>query len=175
MNGVLIIDDFHDFYDENEAAAGMQAIDLLSKAYEASNQQVALVIAGHGKEMKALMEAKPRFARIFISNSIDMVGYSAEEYVQILHKIAEDRGYVIDDYANSTLEKNIKGEMKLPDFKHIYYLLYELLDPAITDAANKASAKRRATGKLCFKRFSKESGRAVRRIKFLNRFGKCKS
>lgn len=145
MNGVLIIDDFHDFYDENEAAAGMQAIDLLSKAYEASNQQVALVIAGHGKEMKALMEVKPRFARIFISNSIDMVGYSAEEYVQILHKIAEDRGYVIDDYANSTLEKNIKGEMKLPDFKHIYYLLYELLDPAITDAANKASAKRRAT------------------------------
>ena len=35
--------------------------------------------------------------------------------------------------------------MKLPGFKHIYYLLDELLDPAITDAANKASAKRRAT------------------------------
>lgn len=145
MNGVLIIDDFHRFYDANGMSAGMQAIDLLLKAHEDSKQQVALVVAGYGKEMKALMEEKPRFARIFVSNSIDMVGYSAGEYVQILHSIAAQRGYVIDDMANSALEKKIKGMMKLPGFKHIYYLLDELLDPAITDAANKASAKRRAT------------------------------
>ncbi len=145
MNGVLILDDFHRFQDDNELAAGMQAVDLLLKAYEASNRQVALIVAGYGKETKQLMEAKPRFARLFVSNSIELVGYSAGEYVQILHSIAEERGYVIDDFANPALERNIKGMMKLPDFKHIYYLLDELLDPAITDAANKASAKRRAT------------------------------
>lgn len=145
MNGVLIIDDFHRFQDDNELTAGMQAVDLLLKAYEDSQHQVALIIAGYGREMKVLMEAKPRFARLFVSNSIDMVGYSAGEYVQILHSIAEDRGYVIDDLANPALERNIKGMMKLPGFRHIYYLLDELLDPAITDTANRASAKRRAT------------------------------
>lgn len=145
MNGVLIIDDFHRFQDDNELAAGMQAVELLLKAYEDAQHQVTLVVAGYGKEMKELMEAKPRFARLFVSNSIELVGYSAEEYVQILHAIAENRGYVIDDLANSALVRNIKGMMKLPGFKHIYYLLDDLLDPAITDAANKASAKRRAS------------------------------
>lgn len=145
MNGALIIDDFHRFQDDNENAAGMLATDLLLKAFESSNRQVALIIAGYTREMKALMEAKPRFARLFVSNSIEMVGYSADEYVRILHSIAGNRGYVIDDLADPTLERNIKGMMKLPGFKNIYYLLDELLDPAITDTANKASAKRRAT------------------------------
>lgn len=145
MNGVLIIDDFHRFQDDNETAAGMLAVDFLLKAYEDSNHQVALIIAGYAREMKVLMEAKPKFARLFVSNSIEMVGYSAGEYVQILHAIAENRGYVIDDLANPALERNIKGMMKLPGFKSVYYLLDDLLDPAITDAANKASAKRRAS------------------------------
>lgn len=145
MNGVLIIDDFHRFQDDNEMAAGMLATDLLLKAYEDAHHQVALIIAGYGIEMKKLMDVKDRFARLFVSSNVDMVDYSAPEYVQILHSVAESRGYVIDDLADPALEKNIKGMMKLPGFRHIYYLLDELLDPAITDAANKASAKRRAT------------------------------
>ncbi|MDD6037415.1 MAG: Hsp70 family protein [bacterium] len=145
MNGVLIIDDFHRFQDDNENAPGMMAADLLWKAYEASNHQVVIILAGYSKKMKLLMDAKPRFARLFLSNSIDLMGYSAGEYVQILHAIAAERGYVVDDFADAELERNIKGVMRLPDFKHIYYLTDDLLDQAITNAANKASAKRRAT------------------------------
>ncbi|MCR5754940.1 MAG: Hsp70 family protein [Acetatifactor sp.] len=145
MDGVLIIDDFHRFQNDNVTAAGMQAVDLLLKAYEESKHQVTLIIAGYAVEMKKLMEVKDRFARLFVSNDIEMLDYSAPEYVQILHCVAESRGYVVDNLVDAVLEKHIKGMMKMPDFKHIYYLLDELLDPAITDAANKASAKRRAT------------------------------
>lgn len=145
MNGILIIDDFHRFQDDNEMAAGMQAVELLQKAYVEAKRQVTLIIAGYAIELKALMDVKPKFARLFVSNSIELMGYSAEEYVRILHMIAEQRGYVIDDMADAALERNIKGAMKLPNFKHIYYVLDDLLEPAITNTANKASSKRRAT------------------------------
>ena len=147
MNGVLIIDDFHQFYAENPSSPGMQAIDLLLKAYDDAKKNVTLIVAGYSEKCKKIMEEKVKFNRLFLSCSIDLMGYSSKEYVQILHSIAEAKGYVIDDYADNAIERNIKGEMSLPSFNNIYYLTDVLLINAITDAANKAEAKGRKAGK----------------------------
>ena len=144
MNGVLIIEDFDRFYNDNENAAGMLAVNYLLKAYHEAQKKVTLVVEGEGKEIKELFEKKERFSRLFNSYTIDMVGYSADEYVQILHKIAESMGYVVDNLADAALERHIKGESKLPGFGQIHYI-ESLLDRAKTDVANKASKKRHAT------------------------------
>lgn len=144
MNGVLIIDDFHEFYNVNESAAGMMAINYLLKAYMEAQKNVTLIVAGYSKEVKDLFAVKKKFRKLFSSFTIDLVGYSSDQYVEILHSIANKTGYVVDNYADTALERHIKGESKLPGFEHIHYI-EDMLDKAKTDVAKKAGKKRRAT------------------------------
>ena len=141
MDGVLIIDDFHRFYNDNDMAAGMVAINFLYKAYLDAQKRVILVVAGETEEITKIFEKKDKFARLFENFMIRMSNYTAVEYVQILHKRAYLKGVVVDPEADAELEKHLKGESKLPDFKQIYYLDY-LLNEAISDLANKLSRKR---------------------------------
>lgn len=143
MNGVLIFDEFESFYDSNEDAVGMKAMNYILKAYQSANNQIVMIISGDNERIKKLFDLKPKFARLFYTFTIEMMGYTSQEYVSILHRIAERRGYVIDDRADSGLAKHFQGESKLPDFSYIHYL-EKLLQTAVTDVANKATAKRHA-------------------------------
>lgn len=142
-NGVLIIDEFHTFYSDNENFAGMLAVNLLQKAYMEAGKKVIMVVVGYTNELKLLFEKKEKFARAFSTHTIEIMGYSADEYVKILHKIAADEGFVVDSAADEALERNIKGEAKLPGFSHIHYV-QQLLDRAKTDVANQAAKLRHA-------------------------------
>ncbi len=54
MGGILIIDDFHDFYSENENAPGMVACKYLYKAYKQCGGNICLIIAGEVDKMVKL-------------------------------------------------------------------------------------------------------------------------
>lgn len=144
MNGVLIIDNFEDFYSENENAAGMVAVKYLVKAYSSAGKNIRIIIAGDDVKIKKIFDANPRFERIFSSYTIELLGLSASEYVKLLHQYAEYMGYVIDPDADPVLEAHFKRTCGTPEFEY-FYSLVELFDEAKKDVANKAAAKRHAT------------------------------
>lgn len=144
MGGVLIIDEFEDFYSENENFAGMVAIKFLQKAFQKTGGKLTLFIAGEGDKIQKLFEVKPEFERLFSTYSIQLLGYTPEEYVTILHQYAAGKGYVVDDEADPYLEAYFKKICGQPNFNYIYSVI-DVFEKAKTDVANKASAKRHAT------------------------------
>lgn len=144
MDGILIIDDFHDFYSENESAAGMVACKYLYKAYKQCGGKICLIVAGEDEKIDSLFKIRDEFSMLFLSYKIYLQGYTPDEYVQMLHMYATNRAYVVDTDADPYLESYFKNHYKDEDYKH-YYSVKELFEKARTDVANKASAKRHAT------------------------------
>ncbi len=142
MGGVLLLDDFdEEFVDTNMSAPGPQLVDLLFKAYQAAGANLAIIVVGDGKEFDDMRKKKRRFSELFTGNEIRLEGFAPEEYVKILHSIAEEMSYVVDEEADSLLEKYFKDEMRLPDFDYIHRIRAVLRD-AITDSSTRALSKR---------------------------------
>ena len=133
-NGVLIIDDFERFYDDNDSFAGMQAIEMLQDAYESANKKVTLVIAGNTELVKKLFQKKHKFARMFYNFTLELNGYTMDEYVELIHK--RSKGKVVDPKADSELKRYLKGVSMTPEFDYIYFL-DKMVDDAITNLSNK--------------------------------------
>ena len=142
MGGVLVIDNFEEFYHDNPGSSGPMLVDMITKAYHASGGNVALVFAGEKEPTEKLLKMKRKFADLFV-NKIYLEGFTPEEYVQLIHKIGKEKMYVISDDADSLIERYFKDEMRLPDFNYIHRVEDVLLE-AITDVANKVQNKRHA-------------------------------
>lgn len=144
IDGVLLIDNFEEFYSDNEMAAGMVAIGYLIKAYEKCKRKLTIIISGYDEKILEIFEKNGRFERLFQNYIIELKGYTPKECVQLMHKYADGMGYVVDDAADDQLQAHFKRVCGMPDFEHMYSII-ELFNKAKTDVANKASAKRHAT------------------------------
>ena len=141
VDGVLIIDDFDKFYHDSDTFAGMQAIDLLQSAYESAQKKVTLVIAGNTELIKKIFMRKHSFGRLFYNFTIELTGYTPDEYVQLIHK--RSKGKVVDDRADYELKRYLKGAMLTPEFDYIYFI-DKMIDDAITKLSNKLKNVRHA-------------------------------
>lgn len=138
--GVLIIDDFELFYQDDGNALSMKAIDFLEVAFrEHPDNTATLVIAGNTEGIKKIFEKKYRFKRLFENFKIELSGYSADEYVKIMH--ARSKGKVIDTNAEPEIKRYLKGALLAPEFEYIYSI-DRMVDTAITNLSNKLKNKR---------------------------------
>ncbi|MCR5520291.1 MAG: Hsp70 family protein [Lachnospiraceae bacterium] len=141
LGGVLVIDNFEDFYNDNPAASGPAAVDMIIKAYNECDKNVAIVVAGEKERIEKLMNSKRKLYEMFRVNRIELEGFTPYEYVQLLRKLAKDKLYVVDEEADSLIERYFRGEMGLPDFDHIHRIETILVD-ATTKLANRLQGKR---------------------------------
>lgn len=141
LGGTLIIDDFEEFYSDNESAAGMVTLKYLIKAYQKAEKKLIIIIAGEKDEMLKIFDKKPEFERMFSSYTIQLLGYTPDEYVTLFEKFANASGNMLEERAKDPLKAHFKRSCGNPDFDYLYSVM-NLLDAAKTDVANKASVKR---------------------------------
>ncbi len=148
-NGCILIENIHEFDDAGAYSYGLIALDQIVKAYETAEETIPLIITGSENEVNALLTKKKRLGDLFNLPAISLGKYSTEELVQIAHKIAEDKNYILDNDVDELLSGKIDHMAPQPDFKYSRDLERIIFD-AIINQVSRISNVRRASENDCY-------------------------
>ena len=102
LGGVLFIDEAYALYRGCEDSFGLEAIDTLVKGMEDHRDELVVILAGYTREMETFLTANSGLASRF-PNKIEFPDYTAAELLDITHRLAEGRGYQLDESCNAPL------------------------------------------------------------------------
>ena len=102
IGGVLFIDEAYSLAAGGENDFGREAIETLLKAMEDHRDELVVILAGYTKEMEVFLTANSGLASRF-PNRIEFPDYTAAELLDITHRLAEGRGYQLDESCNAPL------------------------------------------------------------------------
>lgn len=141
-DGIVLIDNIHEFDDDGAYSMGLDAIDQIIKAYHAAGNKVTLIITGKEEGIQNLFLKKKRLADIFQLAPIQLGHYSVDELVAISNCIAEEKNFILDDEVNELLKDKIEHMIGQADFRYSKDL-ERMLNAAFINAAKRLSHKRR--------------------------------
>ena len=102
LGGVLFIDEAYSLYRGEQDSFGLEAIDTLVKGMEDHRDELVVILAGYTREMEHFLTANSGLASRF-PNRIEFPDYTAAELLDITHRLAEGRGYQLDESCNAPL------------------------------------------------------------------------
>ena len=102
LGGVLFIDEAYSLYRGEQDSFGLEAIDTLVKGMEDHRDELVVILAGYTKEMETFLTANSGLASRF-PNKIEFPDYTAAELLDITYRLAEGRGYQLDESCNAPL------------------------------------------------------------------------
>ena len=102
LGGVLFIDEAYSLYRGEQDSFGLEAIDTLVKGMEDHRDELVVILAGYTREMETFLTANSGLASRF-PNRIEFPDYTAAELLDITHRLAEGRGYQLDESCNAPL------------------------------------------------------------------------
>jgi len=140
-DGVVVIENIQEFDDANAYSMGLEAIDLIVKAYHAAAGSIILVVTGTQDGIKEIFEKKKELKCLFLFDPIVLGKYSAEELVQIAKSMAENESYIFSEDAERTLKNKMEQLVSQSDFKYSRDLK-NMIVSAIRNAANRLVKKR---------------------------------
>ena len=140
-DGVVVIENIQEFDDANAYSMGLEAIDLIVKAYHAAAGSIILVVTGTQEGIKEVFEKKKELKRLFLFDPIVLGKYSAEELVQIAKGMAESESYIFSEDAEHALKNKMEQLVAQSDFKYSRDLK-NMIVSAIRNAANRLVKKR---------------------------------
>ncbi len=117
-NHCILIENIHEFDDSGAYSNGLNAIDMLLKAYEEAEETIPFIITGSENEVEALLNKKKKFSDLFNLPYISVGKYTAEELVEIAVKIAENKSLILDDDVEEFLLGKFEHMLSEPDFKY---------------------------------------------------------
>ena len=116
LGGVLFIDEAYSLTSGNEEeAAGKDVIDTLIKLMEDKRDQFVLIVAGYDDKMKDFLLENPGLQSRF-SKILDFPNYTVEELLEILHFLANKRGFIIEDGVDEYLYPEFSTLHRFPGF-----------------------------------------------------------
>ncbi|MBQ9540844.1 AAA family ATPase [Ruminococcus sp.] len=145
MGGCLLIENIHEFDDENGHGVGSKILDQIYSAIKSANGGVTLIITGREKETEDLLLKKPKIAALFNLRTVVLGKYSTDDLMVITDKLAESKSLVINDAAKLVLRKKLENMASQPDFTYSKDL-ERILTEAYVSMSNRLSKKRRAAG-----------------------------
>ncbi|MCR4653071.1 MAG: AAA family ATPase [Eubacterium sp.] len=148
-NSCILIENIHEFDDSDTYSNGLLALDMIVRAYGAAEERIPLIITGSADEVELLFANKKRFGDLFNLPSILLGKYSTEELVQIAHKIADAKNYILDDNVDELLSKKIDYMTQMSDFKYSHDLEGIIYD-AIIKQISRISSVRRISENDCY-------------------------
>lgn len=99
VGGVLFVDEAYELAAESRLDQfGQEALAVLLEEMENRRGQFVLVAAGYPDEMRRFLDANPGMASRF-DTQVDFRGYTTEELVEVLRRMAADQGYELTDAA----------------------------------------------------------------------------
>ena len=102
LGGVLFIDEAYSLYRGEQDSFGLEAIDTLVKGMEDHRDELVVILAGYTREMEHFLTANSGLASRF-PNRIEFPDYTAAELLDITYRLAEGRGYQLDESCNAPL------------------------------------------------------------------------
>ncbi len=99
IGGVLFIDEAYSLIKEgNQQDFGKEAIDVLLKKMEDTDENFVVIVAGYPEEMESFLNSNPGLKSRF-SHTFNFPDYTPEELIEIFKKFASDEEYSIEDDA----------------------------------------------------------------------------
>lgn len=123
LEGVLFIDEAYSLAQGGNNDFGAEAISTLLKRMEDDRDQLVVILAGYGEEMKGFIDSNPGLESRF-NRYIHFEDYSAEELLTIFKKMLSDNDYRMSDGAEKKLCTviNQKVESKDRNFGNARYV-----------------------------------------------------
>lgn len=109
LGGVLFIDEAYALSSDGPTGFGREAIDTLVKLMEDHRENVVVVLAGYEKEMDEFLDGNSGLRSRF-PIKVDFLDYTGQELGQIIHAMAESRGFRIDPEAEKALQEKLAQE-----------------------------------------------------------------
>ena len=145
-NQCILIENIHEFDDDNAYGVGLKILDQLTKAFAAANGAVMLIITGREQESQELLRKKRRFAELFMLEPVILGTYSIDELMQITDAIAAKSSFVIEDAAKPAFQKKLENAAAQTDFAYARDI-DGMLKSCIRNVANRLRDKRRKSDK----------------------------
>lgn len=111
--GVLFIDEAYSLQSEDDFSA--EAISSIVKAMEDYRDQVICIFAGYPKEMEQLLKTNAGL-KSRIGYKLEFPDYSAQELLQIFHKLATDYGITLEAGIDEALLELLEQAMQQSNF-----------------------------------------------------------
>lgn len=141
-DGIILIENVHEFNDAGAYAMGLDALDEIVKAYHASENRITLIFTGNKEGIDDLFVKNKKLKDIFQLDPIVLGHYTADELVMISHHLADEKNFILDEEVDLLLQEKMKQMMKQPDFRYSKDL-ERILNEAFIQAARRLSKKRR--------------------------------
>jgi len=131
IGGVLFIDEAYTLSRDKNDPFGQEAIDTLVKGMEDYREDLVVILAGYTNEMGNFLSTNPGLPSRF-PFQVEFLDYKPEEMVKMAHMMANQRGYQIDEIANSELvglfaKKQIPGRNDSGNGRLVRNLLEEAI------------------------------------------------
>lgn len=102
LGGILFIDEAYTLVRGGENDFGQEAIDTLLKGMEDYRDNLLVIVAGYGKDMKEFLDSNAGLNSRF-NNKIHFEDYNSSELVEIFEMFAKDEGYILSSDAREYL------------------------------------------------------------------------
>lgn len=139
LGGVLFIDEAYSLKVEGGQDFGQEAIDSLLKFMEDNRDNLVVIVAGYPEPMQRFLDSNPGLRSRF-NKYIEFLDYSPAELMQILHKMADDQGYILTAEALQATEAIIhqQYQQRSSSFGNAR-MVRNLLETAISTHASRIS------------------------------------
>ena len=146
LGGVLFIDEAYSLNTSSISGDfGEECISTVLKFMEDNRNDFVLIVAGYENEMESFLAANPGFRSRF-NTKLLFCDFSEKELLEILLKIANDKGYKIQEKSKTLLKNNLAkiSEFKKPTFGNARSMR-NLLEIAIKNQAIRLMKKKERT------------------------------
>jgi len=100
LDGILFIDEAYALAGGGDQDYGHEAIDTMLKFMEDNRDRMAVIVAGYTQRMREFIDQNPGLQSRF-NRYIEFPDYGPEELLQIFHRQAASKGYVLDPQAET--------------------------------------------------------------------------
>ncbi len=107
LNGVLFIDEAYALVGEHQDDFGKEAVATLIKRIEDNRDQLVVIMAGYGEEMKTFIDTNPGFQSRF-NRYIHFQDYNAEELLKIFESLCKKLDYTLTNEAHGRLKETFE-------------------------------------------------------------------
>lgn len=139
--GTLFIDEAYALYKkDNSQDFGQEAIDTLLKDMEDNRNNYSVIMAGYKTPMEEMLKnSNPGFRSRFKFH-INIPDYSDDELIEIAHKIADKKHYIINEDCEAAIRKSINRERIDETFGNARYIR-DLIENATLNMATRLAKK----------------------------------
>lgn len=140
LGGVLFIDEAYNLVTDKDDSYGNEAVATLLKMMEDHRGEFVVIIAGYRSKINQFISSNPGLESRF-SKYIDFADYSASELFCIMQKIVKEKGYTLNDNAETFLRTlfNIVISKKPVHFANARFIR-NLFERSLTHHSNRIAS-----------------------------------